>query len=203
VLVACEQDPAGRARFWEQVEGRRAAAPRLVFLDETGTNLDLTRRYGRAPKGERVVGKVPRNTPPTVTLVGALAPSGLITAMELDGAIDGGSFAAFVEHALVPVLRAGDLVILDNLSAHRPPAVTARIEATGARVLPLPAYSPDFNPIEPCFAKIKEFLRAAGARTRRKLHHALRKAIQAITPADVRGWFEHLGYWVPPDCKPL
>lgn len=163
----------------------------------------MVRRYGRGPKGERVVVKVPRNTPLNLSVACALAPEGIIAALEVEGAIDGAAFDLFVERFLVPQLRPGDLVIWDNLATHDSPTVRSLIWGAGAQILSLPPYSPDFNPIEQCFSKVKEFLRSAAARTRRKLHNALVKAIAAVTPSDVKGWFEHAGYWVTPTCNPL
>ena len=185
------------------MEALRPEAPRLVFLDESSINTDLVRRHGWAPKGERLHGSVPRNTPPAHSIIGALAPEGLIAAMELEGAIDGLAFAAFVQSLLVPELQEDDIVILDNNATHLNRAALSAIEKAGAHVLFLPAYSPDLNPIEQCWAKVKALLRSAAARTTRALHRAFQHAIAQVTPQDAQGWFKHLGYWSSPACKPL
>ena len=201
--MASERDEQKRLGWREHVEGLREHAPRLIFVDETGFNIDLTRRYGRASRGERVSALAPRNTPPNLTFVGALAPEGLITGMELEGAMDSCAFVAFVERFLVPELAPGDVVVMDNLSAHHAPRVGELLEAAGACLLYLPAYSPDFNPIEQCFSKLKTLLRGMAARTRPKLRRAILRVINAVTPADAQGWFENLGYWVTPKGNPL
>ncbi len=203
MLIAIERDETKRGWHWELVEGFRGEVSRLIFVDETGCNIDMIRRYGRAPKGERVFDKVPRNTPENLSLVCALAPEGVIASMELEGAINGEAFKLYVEHCLVPQLRKDDVVIMDNNRTHDSEAVSALIEGVGAHMIFLPPYSPDFNPIEQCFSKMKQSLRSAGARTRRKLHNAIVKALNAVLPSDVKGWFEHAGYWAAPNCNPL
>ena len=197
MLSAVEQDPQERAAHWELMEALRPEAPRLIFIDESSINTDLVRRGGWAPMGERLHGSVPRNTPPAHSIIGALAPEGLIAAMELEGAIDGLAFAAFVQSFLVPELAPDDIVILDNNNTHLNRAALCAIEKAGAHVLFLPAYSPDFNPIEQCWAKVKALLRSAAARTTRALHRAVRHAAAQITSENAKGWFEHIGYWVP------
>lgn len=201
--MASERDEQKRSWYWELIEGRREAAPRLIFVDETGFNTDLVRRYGRAARGARVVAAVPRNTPPNLTFVGALAPEGLITGMELEGAVDSAAFVAFVDRFLLPELAPGDVVVMDNLSAHHAPRVSELIAAAGAWLLYLPSYSPDFNPIEQCFSKMKTLLRGIAARTRVKLRRAIRQVINTVTSSDVQGWFEDLNYWVTSKGKPL
>lgn len=193
-----EADPQERAAHWELMEALRAEEPRLIFIDESSINTDMTRRYGWAPKGERVCGSIPRNTPAAHSIIGALAPEGLIAAMEMEGAIDGLAFAAFVQSFLLPELRRDDIVILDNNATHLNRAALCAMEAKGAFVIFLPAYSPDFNPIEQCWAKVKEILRSAAARTTRALHRAFCKAVAQITPQDAKGWFEYIGYWSSP-----
>lgn len=179
------------------MEALRPEAPRLIFIDESSINTDLVRRRGWAPKGERLHGSVPRNTPLAHSIIGALAPEGLLASMEVEGSIDGLAFAAFVQGFLVPELKPDDIVILDNNATHLNKAALSAIEATGAFVIFLPAYSPDFNPIEQCWAKVKELLRTAAARTAKALHRAFCRAVAQITPENARGWFEHIGYWVP------
>jgi transposase len=179
------------------VEALRRRDFRLIFLDETGINTALVRRYGWAPKGERVHGKVPRNTPASRSVIGALAPEGLLAVMEIEGAVDGKAFTAFAREFLAPQLGPGDVVIMDNNSTHLCEAALQAIESTGAWVMFQPTYSPELNPIEHCWSKLKELLRKASARTHSALSKALRDAISQITPSDAKGWFEHIGYWVP------
>lgn len=167
---------------------------RLKFIDECGINLAMTRRFGRAPRGERVTDTVPQNYGPNVTVIGALSCQGIAAVMTIEGATDAAVFRAYVEQVLVPTLQPEDIVVLDNLSAHKVAGVREAIEAAGARVLYLPPYSPDWSPIEPCWSKLKTCLRAAKARTRDALDAALRAALDVVTVADARGWFKHCGY---------
>ena len=168
---------------------------RLIFLDETGCNLNMTRRYGRAPRGVRLVDRrVPRNTPPNRSLVGAMSREGILTSMEVEGAVDGDAFFVFLEHFLGPCLRAGDVVLMDNLSTHKSARMSAAIEAHGAEVIFLPRYSPDLNPIEGAWSKLKAYLRKVAARTPKALDLALARGLARITAANARGWFKHAGY---------
>jgi transposase len=167
---------------------------RVKFIDESGLNLALTRLYGRAPGGARVLGSAPRNYGPNVTMLGALSCTGLEAVMTVEGATDAAVFRAYVREVLCPTLRAGDLVVADNLSAPKAAGVQEAIAATGARLLYLPPYSPDLNPIEHCWSKIKTFLRAAKARTREALDAALTRALATVTESDARAWFAHCGY---------
>ena len=137
---------------------------------------------------------VPRNTPPNLSLVGAMNPEGILCAMELEGAIDGAAFLVFIEEVLGPRLKRGDFVVLDNLNTHCSPKVEAALYARGAFLLFLPRYSPDFNPIEKAWSKLKTFLRGVAARTPETLRAALAEGLQTITPADARSWFRHAGY---------
>lgn len=187
-----------RAWYVELIEALNEEFHRLIFIDESAINTDLILRYGRAPKGERVQGQIPRNTPPAHSIIGALAPEGIIAAMELEGAIDGAAFAVFARECLVPELRRGDVVILDNNATHFHEEALSAIEAAGAWVMYLPAYSPDLNPIEHCWAKVKHLLRSAAARTAEALHRAFRDAIRQITPENAKAWFSHCGYQVTP-----
>jgi transposase len=171
----------------------------VVFLDETSTHTSLSRRYARAPRGVRAYGQVPRNHGHNVTLLAALTPEGIGPSMTIPGAIDSAAFAAYVQTFLVPSLRPGQVIILDNLSAHKNATAREAIEAAGCEVRFLPAYSPDFNPIELAFAKIKSRLRAAAARDTETLHRATAAAIDAITSADARAFYAHCGFPVRPD----
>jgi transposase len=167
---------------------------RVKFVDESGINLAMTRRYGRAPRGERALGSAPQNYGPNVTILGALSYTGLEAVMTIEGATDAEVFRAYVCEVLCPTLREGDIVIADNLSAHKAAGVQEIIAVTGAQLLYLPPYSPDLNPIEQCWSKIKAFLRAAKARTREALDTAVTQALATVTESDARAWFAHSGY---------
>jgi transposase len=167
---------------------------RVKFLDESGINLAMTRLYGRAPRGERALGSAPQNYGPNVTILGALSCTGLEAVMTVEGATDSDVFRAYVHEVLCPTLRDGDMVIADNLSVHKAAGVQEAIAAQGARLLYLPPYSPDLNPIEQCWSKIKTFLRAAKARTCEALDAAVTRALVTVTASDARAWFAHSGY---------
>lgn len=169
-------------------------AARFVWVDECGSHLSLTPLYARAPKGERARGTVPRNRGPNTTLVASLTLEGMGPAMTLEGALDAAAFGVYVEQVLAPTLRPEAIVVIDNLSAHKSERVRQAIEARGAQLWFLPAYSPDLSPIEEAFSKLKALLRRAAARTRDALEAAIRAALDAITPQDARGWFAHCGY---------
>jgi transposase len=154
----------------------------------------MARLYGRAPRGKRCRAPVPHGHWKTTTFVGGLTLDGVVAPMTIDGAMTGAAFLAYVEQVLVPTLRPGDIVILDNLPAHKPVAIRQAIEAAGAVMLFLPPYSPDFNPIEMAFSKIKASLRKAAARTVLALWEAIRDAIDAVTPQDAQSFFTACGY---------
>jgi transposase len=194
-VVAAERDEAARAAW-------RAAAAALdpadlVFVDETGTHTALTRLRARAPRGERAVGSAPRNHGPNVTLLAALTPAGIAAPLVVAGAADGAVVEAWVERALAPTLRRGQTVVLDNLSAHKGDRVRELVEAAGGRLLFLPPYSPDFNPIEPAFAKLKAHLRGRAARAFEPLVAAIGEGLAAISAADARGFYAHCGFPLP------
>jgi transposase len=172
-----------------------AIAPqRFVFLDETATPTTLTRRRARAPRGERAIGRVPHKRWERVTLLASLTTTGMGAAMVLKGALARESFEAYVEQLLVPTLLPGQIVVLDNLPVHKSARARRLIEGAGCRVLFLPAYSPDFNPIELAFAKLKQTLRSGAARTFASIVVAAAPALDAITAPDARGFFAHCGY---------
>lgn len=157
----------------------------------------MTRRYGRAPRGERVHDSAPRNYGEQTSLISALGlRRGLLATMTVTGAVDTICFDAYVAQVLRPQLRRGDVVVLDNLGAHKASCLKQVAEERGARVLWLPPYSPDYSPIENCWSKIKTALRATKARTRVELEKALVQAIELVTKADIQGWFTHCGYSV-------
>jgi transposase len=154
----------------------------------------MTRRYGRAPRGERVCDIAPRNYGAHTSVIGAMGLRGLVATLAVEGAVDTLCFDAYLERVLAPRLRPGDVVVLDNLTAHRASRIEEVAESRGAQVLWLAPYSPDFSPIEQCWSKIKAYLRGAKARTGDELNKALAKAIRLVTRADIRGWFKHCGY---------
>jgi len=195
-LHASERDtePARQARLDYRAQLSGCANERLKFVDESGVNIAMTRRFGRAPKGQRVHDAVPRNWGKNVTILGALSCRGLDAVMTVEGATDAAVFRAFVSDVLAPTLRPGDIVVMDNLGAHKVEGIATAIQARGARLVYLPPYSPDWSPIEPCWSKLKTYLRAAKARTREALEQVLACAIDLVTPADARGWFAHCGY---------
>lgn len=183
---------------WQTEVATELVADELLFLDETSTQLVMTRARGRAPRGERVVDQVPRNQGENITCLAVLGPEGVRAPLVFPGALDGPIFAQWVREWLVPVLHPGQTVILDNLSVHKNAAARAAIEAAGCQVRFLPAYSPDFNPIELIFAKVKTSVRGAAARTFADLIDALDTAFSAVTAADARACFRHCGYPLAP-----
>ena len=195
-VAASERDQAARSAWRERV--RELDPNKLVFVDECGTNISLTTLYGRAPKGERALGKAPRNWGKNLTLIASLALDGLSQQnMIVEGATDTRAFETYVEHFLYANLKKGQVVIMDNLSAHKGERIRTLIESKGAHLLFLPSYSPDFNPIEGAFSKLKNSLRKAKARTRESLLEAIGVALDAITVQDAEGWFRHCGYGAP------
>jgi transposase len=165
-----------------------------VFIDETWASTKMARTHGRAPRGERLRAPVPHGHWKTTTFVGALRTSGMVAPMVLDGPINGAAFLAYVEQVLVPELRPGDIVVMDNLGSHKHPTIRAAIEAAGASLLYLPPYSPDFNPIEKAFAKLKAMLRKAAERTIDGLWSAIGRIIDTFTPAECANYFIAAGY---------
>ena len=174
---------------------RKIAAERLVFVDEMGTNTSLHPLYAWSHRGERARCSVPRNRGPnTTTLLASMTAEGIGPCLAVEGATSKIVFEAYIEKALVPSLRRGQVVVMDNLSAHKGDRVRELIEGTGCELLYLPPYSPDFNPIEEAFSKVKGLMRKAQARSREALVEAMGKALDAVTTRDARGFFEHCGY---------
>lgn len=167
---------------------------RLVFLDESGATTQMTRSWGRAPRGERVCEATPQGHWKILTILAALTTRGLCAPMTIPEATDGDIFLAYVEQVLCPELRPGDVVVMDNLSAHKIAGVRERIEAVGAKLLYLPPYSPDLNPIEQAWSKLKQVLRSLKARTAEALEVAVAEALNAITAENAIAWFSHCGY---------
>jgi transposase len=174
----------------------RFDASRLVFIDESGFQTSMTRLRARAPRGKRAYAKVPRNRGKNQTLIASITlEDGMGEAVSIEGATDAEVFEAYdVEGFLAPTLEAGQVVVLDGLGAHRTERVRELIEDRGCELVFLPSYSPDLNPIEQAFSKIKNIVRKVGARTREALDEAIAKAMSAVTLEDVAGWFSHCGY---------
>ena len=175
-----------------------------MFVDESGFHTSMTRLYARAPRGRRAYGQVPRNRGKNTTLIAAITLEGAMgESVAVEGATDAEAFEAYVEHFLVPSLKEGQVVVLDGLGAHRTDKVRELVEGRGADLLVfLPSYSsPDLNPIEEAFSKIKQLVRKVGARTREALVEAIGRALAAVTSEDAAGWFAHAGY--EPQDQPL
>jgi transposase len=179
------------------VESLGKLVKRLKFIDESGAHLGLTRLFGRAAPGQRVVEATPGYSGPHYTLVATLGWKEVTAPWILEGSLDRTAFEAYVRSQLLPTLRRGDIVVMDNLSAHTGHAIRQLIEARGARLEFLPPYSSDFNPIELCWSKVKAALRTAQARTFEALVEALALALRSISLTDIQGWFAHCGYALP------
>lgn len=193
---ACEQDrPDVLTQREAWFEGQPDLDPqKLVFIDETAATTKMARVYGRAPRGERLRAAVPHGHWNTTTFVGALRLSGMTAPMLLEGPMTQAWFLAYVLQVLLPTLRPGDIVVLDNLAAHKGAAARRAIEAAGATLLFLPPYSPEFNPIENAFAKLKALLRKAAARTLDQLHRAVAAGIDAFSLKECANYFTAAGY---------
>ena len=166
----------------------------MIFIDETWAKTNMTRLYGRAPRGQRLTEKVPHGHWKTTTLIGALGLGGMRCSTVVDGAVNRDVFEAFVEQVLVPHLQPGDIVIMDNLSSHKGGRIEALIAAAGAQVRYLPPYSPDLNPIEMIFSKIKQRLRSLAHRTQDALWSAMQGVLDTVTPSDALNCYRHAGY---------
>jgi transposase len=178
----------------------------LVFVDEAGVNLAMSRRFARSLKGTRAYGDRPDGRGKNVTMIGGVSLQGVVAALTFQGGTDSLAFQTYVTEVLVPNLWEGACVVMDNFSSHKVAGVKEAIEAAGARLIYLPPYSPDFNPIENCWSKVKEYLRSMAARTYETLDQAITEAFDAVTTKDMIGWFTHCCYYVAPDasdCMPL
>jgi len=195
-LRAAEQDRAdvkAQREAWRQ-KAARLDVRRLVFLDESGAKTNMTRLYGRSFDGQRVVDATPHGHWCTTTMLSAMRLDGSTAPMVIEGPTDAEVFEAYVGQVLTQSLRAGDIVVMDNLAPHKKPGVIAAIQAAGAEVWFLPPYSPDFNPVEKMWSKIKAFLRKAKARTWETLLAAIKEAPQDVSASDARNWFQSCGY---------
>jgi transposase len=191
-MGATERNEEARAAWREQE--KLLDVHKLIVIDECGSNIGLTPLYARAPEGMRAYGSAPRNRGKNTTLIAALTFEGMGESMIIEGSANAVAFEQYVEEILVPSLTTGQIVIMDNLAVHKGKRVEELIQAQGCQVLFLPAYSPDFSPIEETFSKLKTFLRRAGARTREALQEAICQALLTVTEQDAHGWFRHCGY---------
>ena len=195
-LIASEQqrdDVVRRRTAWKQSQ-QELDPQRVVFIDETWAKTNMTRTYGRSKQGTRVIERVPHGRWETTTFVGALRSTGFVAPLTADGPINGRLFLAWVEQHLAPTLSPGDVVIMDNLSSHKVAGVREAIEGAGAELRYLPPYSPDLNPIELAFAKLKKLLRDGAARTIDKLWDLCGRVLDHFTPDECRNYFKHCGY---------
>ena len=195
-LRAAEQhrtDVARARRRWIRQQGYLDTT-RLVFIDETAVTINMVRLRGRCPRGERLISHVPQGAWKTITFVAALRHNKMVAPMVLDGPINGAAFVAYIEQCLAPTLKRGDIVVIDNLPAHKVPGVRDAIEAAGATLQYLPQYSPDLNPIEMPFSKFKAFLRKAAERTVGGLCRRIRSFVPTVSRAECRNYFRHAGY---------
>jgi transposase len=180
-------------RRWIRQQGFLDATA-LVFLDETATSTNMVRLRGRCPRGERLIGRVPHGNWKTITFVAGLRHDGMVAPLVVDGPMDGATFVAYIEQCLAPTLARGDIVIMDNLSAHKVSGVEEAIEEVGAKVFYLPQYSPDLNPIEQVFSKLKALLRKAAERTIRRLCRRIAALLAEISAQECSNFLEHAGY---------
>lgn len=180
-------------RRWVREQGMLEPA-RLVFIDETSANTKMVRLYGRCARGERLVGHVPQGHWKTITFVAALRRHGMVASQTIDGSMTGKKFLAYVEHRLAPTLKCNDIVMIDNLPAHKATGIREAIEAHGATLRYLPKYSPDLNPIEMPFSKLKAGLRKAAERTIPRLRRRIRRFPATLTAREASNYFKHAGY---------
>jgi len=198
-LIADEQtrtDVALKRGFFRRIVQRFMDTTSFIFFDETAAKTNMTRLYGRAPGGERLVDSVPHGHWKTTTFVAGLSLDGIVAPVVFDGPIDGPSFLAYVEQMVVPCLRPGHVLLMDNLSSHKQPAVEAAVRAVGASIFFTPPYSPDFNPIENFFSKLKAWLRSVRARTKEDLDAAIAACCKSLTRAECENYFLNCGYGV-------
>ena len=193
-LRASEQDRPDIKAKRQDWQEKKLNPRRFVFLDESGAKTNMTRLRGWAKRGQRAYAAAPGGTWNTTTMISAIRHDGVIASMVLEGAMDGAAFEAYVEQVLAPALSPGDVVVMDNLSSHKSERIKELVEAVGAEVWYLPPYSPDLNPIEMMWSKVKEYLRSAAARTKETLYEAIRQALHTVTTLDIHNWFKSCGY---------
>ena len=191
-LGATERDEEARSAFLERLSG--VDPERLLFVDESSTNIALIPRYARAPKGRRAFGRAPRNWGKNVTLISSMTTEGMGPSMSIQGSSDTETFGLYMRNVLAPRLRSGQIVLMDNLSVHKAAWVRELIETKGCQLWLLPSYSPDLNPIEEAFSKVKNLIRRAKARTLQALFEATAEALGTVSEDDARGFFEDCGY---------
>lgn len=194
-LAATERDEEKRSAFRECLKG--VDPKRLLFVDESSTNIAMVPRYGRAPRGERAHGRAPRNWGKNVTLISSITTEGMGPSMSIQGSSDTESFSLYVREVLAPSLKSGQIVLMDNLSVHKSAWVRELIEERGCLLWLLPSYSPDMNPIEEAFSKVKNLIRKAKARTLQALFAVTARALEALSEKDARAFFENCGYHTP------
>ena len=192
-MGALERDEFLRAA-WKVMVAEQVEAERLVFVDEMGANTALSPKYGWSKKGQRAYGSVPRNRGKNTTVLSSMTLEGMGPSLTVEGATTSVVFETYVQRVLAPTLCRGQVVVMDNLSAHKGERIRELIERRGCQLIYLPSYSPDLNPIEEAFSKLKGLLRRGEARTRERLVEAIGAAISAVTGEDARGFFEHSGY---------
>jgi transposase len=191
-FFARERDPKGRRQFLQKVQAWEPH--KVVFIDEMGININLSRLYARAPAGRSVTEALPGSTPVQMSVAGAPNDRKLLALCSLKGAFDGVAFGAFMQQMVAPHLKPGDLVAMDNVALHKSPQVDAAIASAGAHLLPMPIYSPDLDPLEPCWSKLKTHLRKVKARTVALLNKGLAEGLLLVAAQDIRGWFAHCVY---------
>ncbi len=189
-----------RVEYWHNLGEVKLAD--LVFVDESGVNLAMSRRYARSLEGTRAYGERPDGRGKNVTMIGAISLAGFVASLTFEGGTDSLAFQTYINQVLVPNLWQGAGVVIDNFSSHKVVGIKEAIVAAGAKLVYLPPYSPDFNPIENCWSKVKEFLRSQAARTYETLDQAITEAFNAVTAKDMIGWFTHCCYYVAPDASP-
>ena len=199
-MAASERDEFLRAA-WRVLVCAKRDGKRFVFVDECSTNTSLSPIYGWSRRGKRVCFEAPRNWGANLTLLSSMSAEGMGASMVVEGATTKAVFETYVERVLAPTLTPGQLVVMDNLSSHKGSRIRELLEGRGCELLYLPPYSPDLNPIEEAFAKLKALLRKAGARTREALIEAMGRALETVTASDAQGFFEHRGY--RPLAQPL
>ncbi|MGA7953046.1 MAG: IS630 family transposase [Gloeobacterales cyanobacterium] len=188
-----------RVEYWQTLSEVKLTD--LVFVDEAGVHLAMSRRYARSLQGTRAYADRPDARGKNVTMIGGVSLQGFIASLTFQGGTDALAFQTYVTEVLVPNLWEGACVVMDNFSSHKVAGIQEAIEAVGAKLVYLPPYSPDFNPIENCWSKVKEFLRAKAARTHETLDQAITEAFNAVTSKDMIGWFTHCCYYVAPDAS--